>query len=247
MRLLVVETVASCRYSQLCDDRNFVIHADSPDEAMSILRHETFDVVILDLTSLSSGGFAFIRQLRTARNDTPLVALTGCNAGDRVRALGLGADDAIAQPVDTGELRARIAAVVRRYKGHSQSLVQIGDLSLSLGSCEVRFRNKLVHLTAREYSILEILALRMGQVVTKDMFLSYLYGGMDEPEIKIIDVFICKLRNRLKVVGADCMIVTVWGQGYTIEKLATESRATVRRSRQPRPAAYGRERDRSST
>jgi two-component system cell cycle response regulator CtrA len=220
----MIEKMSPGKEIQLCDDRSSVLQADTADEAMSILRHETIDLVVLDLTSLAEEGFGFIRRLRVAKNDVPRVVLTGCYANDRVRALSLGADDAIAQPVDPDELRARIRAVARRHKGYSQSLVQVGELSLSLDTHEVRFRDSLVRLTEREYSFLEVLVLRKGQVVTKAMFLSHLYGGMDEPEIKIIDVFICKLRRKLSAVGANSVIGTVWGQGYIIRNYNEDAR-----------------------
>jgi two-component system, cell cycle response regulator CtrA len=223
MRLLVVESKASLQTSLICDDRSFTVHADTPDEALSILRHEAFDLVVLDITSFSEGGFSFIRRLRTARNDTPLVALTGRHADDRVRALSLGADDAISKPADPGDLRARIAAVSRRHKGLSQSLVQLGALSLSLESREVRFRGMLVHLTAREYSMLELLVLRKGQVVSKDLCRNHLYGGMDEPGSKIIEIFVCKLRRKLSDLGCDDLVETIWGQGYRIREIGDEN------------------------
>jgi two-component system cell cycle response regulator CtrA len=224
MRLLMIKKMSSGNELLRCDDRNFLLHADTTDEALSILRHETIDLVVLDLTLLAEAGFGFIRRLRTTKNDIPLVALTGCHASDRVRALSLGADDAIAQPVDPDELQARIRAVARRHKGYSQSLVQVGELSLSLDTHEVRFRDLPVHLTAKEYSFLELLVLRKGQVVTKEMFLSHLYDGMDEPEIKIIDVFICKLRRKLSNVGANAVVGTVWGQGYIIRNQSEDVR-----------------------
>jgi two-component system, cell cycle response regulator CtrA len=216
MYLLMIEKDPSISDSQVCDDRDSVVRADNADEAMSILRHEKLDLVVIDVVSLAEEGWSFIRRLRSMKNDIPLVALTGSQAADRVRALGLGADDAIAQPVDPSELRARIRAVARRHKGYSQSLVRLGDLTLSLETREVRFREVQVHLTAREYSILELLVLRKGQVITKDMFLNHLYGSMDEPETKIVDVFICKLRRKLNDVGAHGLIGTVWGLGYVV-------------------------------
>ena len=103
----------------------------------------------------------------------------------------------------------------------------VGDLSLSLDTHEVRFRDILVRLTEREYLFLELLVLRIGQVVTKEMFLSHLYGGMDEPEIKIIDVFICKLRRKLNAVGANGVIGTIWGQGYIIRNRNDDARVPV--------------------
>jgi two-component system, cell cycle response regulator CtrA len=170
-----------------------VIQADTADEGLSILRHETFDLVIVDINSLSEEGFSFIRRLRLAKNDTPLLALTGNCSDDRIRALGLGADDAISQPVDRDELRARITSVARRHKGHSQSLLHSGVLSLSIDSREVLINGRPVKITGKEYLMLEILMLRKGQTVTKDMFLNHLYHGVDEADTKIIDVLICKL------------------------------------------------------
>jgi two-component system cell cycle response regulator CtrA len=222
VRLLLVAKSGSPSALQSWDDRSLVVHADTPEEALSILRHETVDAVVVDIKSFAEDGFAFIRHLRGARNDTPLVALTANHPDDRVRALRLGADDAIALSVDVSELRARVAAVTRRHRGLSQSLAEVGELSLSLETREVRFRNTPVHLTPKEYSMLELLVLRKGQIITKDMFLSHLYGGMDEPEMKIIDVLICKLRGRLNSVGADDIIDTLWGRGYTIRMSGAE-------------------------
>jgi len=216
MRLLVVEKKTSRGFSRECDDRTFVIEAESADEGLSILRHDKFDLVLVDTISLHEDGFAFIRRLRLARNDTPLVALTGSHSDDRVRAFGLGADDAIAQPVDRDELQARITAVIRRHKGHGQSLLQSGVLTLSIDTREVCISGKPLKLTGKEYSMLELLLLRKNQIITKDMFLNHLYNGMEEAETKIIDVFICKLRGKLSAAGADGVISTVWGQGYVL-------------------------------
>jgi two-component system cell cycle response regulator CtrA len=168
MRLLAVEGNNSLPDSHLCDDQNVVVRAATPDEALSILRHDTVDVVVIDVASLADRGFGFIRQVRAARDDTPIVALTGQQAADRIRALGLGADDAITQPVDPPELRARIAAVVRRSQGLSQSVAVAGDLSLFLSAREVLYGGVPVHLTAKEYAVLELLVVRKGQIITKD-------------------------------------------------------------------------------
>jgi two-component system cell cycle response regulator CtrA len=216
MRLLMVAKNTSRNGPQLSDGRTFVVRANNVDDGLSMLRHETFGLVVVDITSLSEEGFAFIRRLRLAKNDTPLIALTGSHSAERVRALGLGADDAVAQPIDPDELRARISAVIRRYKGYSRPLLQCGGLSLSTDTREVHFGDKPLKVTGKEYSMLELLILRKGQFVTKEMFLNHLYGGMDEPEKKIIDVFICKLRRKLIAVGASRLITTVWGRGYAL-------------------------------
>ncbi len=126
----------------------------------------------------------------------------------------MGADDFISKPFDKAELVARMQAVVRRSKGYSQPTLRVGSLQLNLDSREVLVDGKPVHLTGKEYSILELLVLRKGMVLTKEAFLNHLYGGMDEPEMKIIDVFICKLRKKLALAGAGQLIGTVWGRGY---------------------------------
>jgi two-component system, cell cycle response regulator CtrA len=203
MRLLMIEKYASAIAAQVCDDRWSVIHADSTDEALSMLRHDSCDLVLIDTTALGADSLSFIRRLRTTRNDTPVVALTGARACERTSALSLGADDAITQPFDAAEVRARIIAVMRRNKGHSHSLLQVGNLSLSLESREIHVNGTPVHLM-----------LRRSQVVTKEMLLNHVYGGLDEPEAKIIDVFVCKVRKRLDHAGLRNAIETVWGHGY---------------------------------
>jgi two-component system, cell cycle response regulator CtrA len=229
MRILMIESMAAdVGASQMHDTQMSIVRADSTDDAISILRHETFDLVIVDVVSLAEAGFTFIHRLRTARNGTPLVALTGYQAVDRVRALGLGADDAITQPIDPGELHARIMAVFRRHKGYSQSVLRAGDLTISMETREVRLCDRPLKISGKEYAILELLVVRKGQVVSKDMFLNYLYGGVDEPETKIVDVFICKLRSKLNAAGAKGMIATVWGQGYVIRDSAETSPLVAR-------------------
>jgi two-component system cell cycle response regulator CtrA len=109
-------------------------------------------------------------------------------------------------------------AIVRRSKGFSQPSLRVGKLKLNLDSREVLVGDIQVHLTGKEYAILELLVLRKGMVLTKEAFLNHLYGGMDEPEMKIIDVFICKLRKKLQLAGADNLIGTIWGRGYMLRE-----------------------------
>ena len=142
----------------------------------------------------------------------------------------MGADDFITKPFDKAELLARMQAIVRRSKGFSQPTLRIGALELNLDSREVTVDGQEVHLTGKEYAILELLVLRKGMVLTKEAFLNHLYGGMDEPEMKIIDVFICKLRKKLALAGADNLIGTVWGRGYTVRDF-NEAAVVAKRSR----------------
>ena len=106
---------------------------------------------------------------------------------------------------------------MRRSKGHSDSVIKTGRLTVNLDTRTVTVDEKPLHLTGKEYGILELLSLRKGTTLTKEMFLNHLYGGMDEPELKIIDVFVCKLRKKLaNATNGDNYIETVWGRGYVL-------------------------------
>jgi two-component system, cell cycle response regulator CtrA len=151
---------------------------------------------------------------------TPILILSG-NAGmeNKVKGLGLGADDYMTKPFHRDELLARIQAIVRRSQGHAESVVQIGDLVVNLDAKSVEIEDVRVRVTVKEYQMLELLSLRKATTVSKEMFLNQLYGGMDEPAMKIIDVFICKLRKKLAAAsnGKD-YIETVWGRGYQLRE-----------------------------
>ena len=165
-------------------------------------------------------GYEVVRALRLAKVKTPILILSGlAGTEDKVKGLGLGADDYLTKPFHRDEVVARIHAIVRRSRGHAQSVVTIGDLVVNLDEKSVEAGGARVHLTGKEYRILEILALRKGTTLSKEMFLNHLYGGMDEPELKIIDVFICKLRKKLaNASGGRDYIETVWGRGYMLRE-----------------------------
>jgi two-component system, cell cycle response regulator CtrA len=162
-----------------------------------------------------------LRSLRSAKVVTPVLILSGlASIEDKIRGLGLGADDYLSKPFHKDELIARIHALVRRSKGHAQSVITVGDLIVNLETRDVEVRGQKLHLTAKEYQILALLALRIGSTLTKEMFLNHLYGGLDdEPDAKIIDVFICKLRKKLaNASGGQDYIETVWGRGYALRE-----------------------------
>jgi two-component system cell cycle response regulator CtrA len=222
MRILLVEDdlTAARGVSLMLKAAGAVVdHSDTGEEALELSRHYEYDIVLLDLILPDIEGFEVVRRLRIARNDTPVLILSGLTRPQaKVKGLGLGADDFITKPFDKAELLARMQAVVRRSKGFSQPTLRIGSVELNLDSREVWVDGKQVHLTGKEYSILELLVLRKGMVLTKEAFLNHLYGGLDEPEVKIIDVFVCKLRKKLAQAGADNMIGTVWGRGYMVRE-----------------------------
>ncbi len=199
--------------------------AQSGEEGLELLRHYDYDIVLLDLMISEMDGPEVVRRIRASRNHTPVMVITGqSRPQERVRALSAGADDVVTKPFDKAELLARVQAVVRRSKGFSQPTLQIGPLELNLDSREVMVASAPVHLTGKEYAILELLVLRKGMVLTKEAFLNHLYGGMDEPEMKIIDVFVCKLRKKLAQAGASNLIGTVWGRGYMIREPLADTR-----------------------
>jgi two-component system, cell cycle response regulator CtrA len=134
-----------------------------------------------------------------------------------VRGLGFGADDYITKPFHRNGLVARIHAIVRRSRGHA--VIRTGDLIVDVGTKKVEVNGQRIHLTNKEYQMLELLSLPKGTTLTKEMFLNHLYGGMDEPDAKIIDVFICKIRKKLAdASGGNEFIETLWARGYTLSE-----------------------------
>lgn len=225
MRILLIEEdlIAARGITLMLKGAGAVVdQTDSGEDALELLRHYEYDIILLDLALPDIDGFEVVRRLRVSRNDTPVLVLSSLTmAQARVKALSLGADDFMTKPFDKAELLARMQAIVRRSKGFSQPTVRLGRLELNLDRREVMVDAREVHLTGKEYAILELLVLRKGMVLTKEAFLNHLYGGMDEPEVKIIDVFVCKLRKKLAKAGLDGVIGTIWGRGYMIRDTGT--------------------------
>ena len=222
MRVLLVEDdlIAARGLAALLKAAAMVVDAvDTGEEALEMARLYDYDVLVLDLGLPDMEGYEVVRRLRAARRETPVLILSGLSRPQaKVKGFGVGADDYLTKPFDPQELVARIQAVVRRSKGFAQPSLAVGPLTLNLGSREVAVAGNPVHLTGKEYAILELLVLRKSLVLTKEAFLNHLYGGRDEPEAKIIDVFICKLRKKLAIAGADSLITTVWGSGYVLRE-----------------------------
>src|SRR5512132_293957 len=200
---------------------------DLGEDALEIAKLYDYDIILLDLALPDMDGAEVLRRLRQARVTTPVLILSGLSQLEsKVQCLASGADDFLTKPFDRRELIARIQAIVRRSKGHSESTIRTGKLVVNLDTRVVSVDDQPVHLTGKEYGILELLSLRKGTTLTKEMFLNHLYGGMDEPELKIIDVFICKLRKKLAAAtGGKHYIETVWGRGYVLRSPEDESEA----------------------
>ena len=221
MRVLLVEddyATAESIELMLKSESMVVDSTDLGEDGLGIGKLYDYDIILLDLMLPDIDGYEVLRRLRDARVETPVLILSGLSeTEDKVRGLGFGADDYLTKPFDKNELLARIQAIVRRSKGHAQSIISTGRLSVNLDARTVDVQGDPLHLTGKEYGILELLSLRKGTTLTKEMFLNHLYGGIDEPELKIIDVFVCKLRKKIQTAtGGDNYIHTVWGRGYVL-------------------------------
>jgi two-component system cell cycle response regulator CtrA len=196
-----------------------VLTASSGSDGLALLETEDVDLVLLDVVMPEMDGYEVCRRIRSNESTEflPVVMITASGSEQRLNALLAGADDFITKPFHKAEMAARINAVVRRSRGHSQSIIRTGAIALNIDTRSAEVSGVPVHLTPSEYKVLELLSLRKNTVLTKEMCLNHLYNGLNEPEVKIIDVFVCKLRKKLAhaTQGASA-IETVWGGGYML-------------------------------
>jgi two-component system, cell cycle response regulator CtrA len=219
MRVLLIEDDSSTAQSIELMLKGFNVYTtDLGEEGVDLGKLYDHDIILLDLNLPDVSGFEVLRSLRVSKVKTPILILSGlAGIEDKVKGLGIGADDYLTKPFQKSELVARIHAIVRRSRGHAQSVIQTGELVVNLDTKTVEVNSTRVHLTGKEYQMLELLSLRKGMPLTKEMFLNHLYGGMDEPEVKIIDVFICKLRKKLaNASNGKNFVETLWGRGHVL-------------------------------
>jgi two-component system, cell cycle response regulator CtrA len=222
MRVLLIENdqaIASTLRSCFSAQSWRIEAADTGEDALELLRHYQFDMVVLKLSLPDMDGTRVISRMRSIGIATPVLALSSRRSAQHGThaAFSAGADDVTDEYVDLTELTARMHAIIRRSRGHSQSMLQVGALSLDLERHDVAANGIPVALTGKEFELLRLLMLRRNLVLTKEAILDQLYGGLDEPEVKIVDVFVCKIRKKLARAGLDSVIGTVWGRGYTIQ------------------------------
>jgi len=221
MRVLIASvdifTVASIKLT-LAKENVMYDTTDLGEDGLHTAKLYDYDIILLDLPPPDIDGCGMLQRLRAARVDTPILILSGPRElSQRVKLLRFGADDFLTKPFDGAELSARIQAIVRRSNGHSQSTIRTGKLVVNLDTRVVSVDDQPVSLTNREYAIVELLSLRKGTTVTRETFLNHLYGGLDEPELKTMDVFVCKLRKKLtRATGGSHYIEAVWGRGYVL-------------------------------
>jgi len=223
MRVLLIEDDSATAQSielMLKSESFNVYTTDLGEEGVDLGKLYDYDIIVLDLNLPDMSGYEVLRTLRVSKVRTPVLVLSGLSGiEDKIKGLGFGADDYMTKPFHKDELVARIHAIVRRSKGHAQSVIQVGDLAVNLDTKNVEINGQRVHLTGKEYKMLELLSLRQGKALSKEQFLNHLYGGTDEPQQKIIDVFICKLRKKLSnASGGREYIETIWGRGYALRE-----------------------------
>ncbi len=226
MRVLVIEDDdATSKAIQLTLKSEGFICDTTPigEDGLEIGKRYDYDLIILDLMLPDIDGHEILRRLRAIQIATPVLILSGLTDIDnKIKGLGFGADDYLTKPFNKNELVARVRAIIRRAKGHPQSAIKVGRLTVNLTTQMVEVDGKTLRLTGREYAIIELLAMRKGATLSKEVFLNHLYGGMEEPEFKIIDVFICKLRKKLSdALDGENYIETVWGRGYVLREPTT--------------------------
>jgi two-component system cell cycle response regulator CtrA len=223
MRVLLIEddTATAQSTELMLKSESFNVYTtDLGEEGVDLGKLYDYDIILLDLNLPDMSGFEVLRTLRVSKVTTAILILSGFDGiEDKCKGLGFGADDYMTKPFHKDELVARIHAIVRRSEGHAESVIQTGDLIVNLDTKTVEVTGARVHLTGKEYQMLELLCLRKGTTLSKEVFLNQLYGGLVEPEPKIIDVFICKLRKKL--ANASCgknYIETIWGRGYVLRE-----------------------------
>jgi two-component system cell cycle response regulator CtrA len=220
MQVLLVEDERAMSQSieLMLKSEGFTVYAtDLGQEAVDLAKTFDYDLILLDLNLPDMSGRDVLRALRADKVNTPIMILSGITGIEtKVICLGGGADEYMTKPFNKEELVARIHAVMRRSQSHAQTLIKTGDITVNLDAKTVEVNGVRVPLTGKEYQMLELLSLRKGATLTKEMFLNHLYSGRDEPELKIIDVFICKLRKKLAAANGRHHIETVWGRGYML-------------------------------
>ena len=231
MRVLLIEddTAMATVIAKMLRAESYICDTtDLGEDGLEIARLYDYDIILLDLMLPDIGGYEVMRRLRCAKVKTPVLILSGLDDHEKkVKIFGIGADDYLTKPIDMRELVARIQAIVRRANGHSETVIRTGKLTVSLEARSAEVGGRPLRLTCKEYEILELLSLRKGTTLTKEVFLTHLYGGLDEPDGKIIDVCICKLRKKLATAtGGESYIETAWGQGYLLRDPDDEPVAT---------------------
>ncbi len=228
MKILIIEDDENLAKNISLTFKKMNIQSDlafSGEEGLDYLNTYSYDLLVLDILLPDISGFELLKNIRKNKIETPVLILSGLGDYDKkIEGLNQGADDYLTKPFNRDELIARVNAIVRRAKGYSHSVLKISELEINLDTKQATLNSKLLSLTSKEYSILEILALKKGKPIAKEHLLDQLYGGISEPEPKIIDVFVCKIRNKMEKISKKDYIRTIWGQGYMLADIDHEEK-----------------------
>ena len=217
MRVLVVEDEVDLASTlrRALDESHFAVDvATDGEDAQFMIREVSYDAVVLDLMVPKRSGWALLQDIRSAGDRTPVLILTALDAvEDRVRALDLGADDYLPKPFAIAELIARLRALVRRATGNPSPLVTVGEITIDRAARRVFREKRPVDLTAREYSILELMVRHRGTLITRADICDHIYSDSSDIFSNVIDVHIAALRRKL---GSQ-VIQTRRGQGFIVD------------------------------
>lgn len=228
MRILLIEddiAIAQTIETKVASEGGVLDLSMLGEEGLEFSKMYKYDLIILDISLPDINGYDVLKELRNLQIDYPILVISNSSlVEDKVKALSLGADDYLQKPFSILELIARVKAIIRRSKGNSNAIFRIGNLYIDFNSHSTYIDDALIHLTAKEQVLIEALAMRKGNVVSKESLLGQLYNPVDEPELKIIDVFVCKMRKKLyEASGGMNYIETVWGRGYALKAVIKEA------------------------
>lgn len=215
MRVLVVEDEPDLRSAivqALSEDGYAVDQAGDGSSGLEKALTWEYDCIVLDLMLPMRSGWELLDELRKQKSTAVLILTARDAIPDRVRGLDGGADDYLIKPFSIIELLARVRALVRRSAGQAHSVIELGDITLNLSRRTVTQAGQPVTLTAREYSLLELLALHRGKLITRSMIYDHIFGEDDDSLSNLVDVHVSHIRKKL---GAE-LIETRRGQGYII-------------------------------
>lgn len=220
MRILLIEDhvpLARALKQGLVEDGYAVDVAHDGEEGNFKARTASYDVIILDLMLPKIDGLSLLQQWRRDGMSTHVLVLTAKDTlADKVKGLDLGADDYLTKPFELDELLARLRALVRRGHFVKDPIIRVHDLEINTASRTVKRAGKGIHLTPREYALLEFLAFHRGRVVTRPMIWEHLYDEEDENTSNVVDVYIRYLRNKIDKGFDKPLVLTRWGEGYLL-------------------------------
>lgn len=221
MKILIVEDekrLAGLMKKGLEEHAFIVDLAHDGEEGLYMAENIPYDAVLLDIMLPIMDGLTILETLRTRKCDVPVLMITAQGEiENRIKGLNFGADDYIVKPFDFNELIARLRTVIRRSKGKSSSLIEIGDMTIDTNSRTVSRGGEQINLSATEYNLLEYLAVNSDRVISRTELTEHIYDTDFERDSNVIDVYVNHLRNKLDKGFERRMIQTVRGAGYMLK------------------------------